>query len=96
MEHDNLLVKLEHYGIRGLVSNRKQYVSINGHESNLASVLYGVPKGINDLNQAIKFCKVHHFANDTNLLHLNKSVAKPSTLVNQDMENLTKWLNANH
>ena len=25
---------------------------------------------INDLNQAIKFCKVHHFADDTNLLYL--------------------------
>ena len=24
---------------------------------------------INDLNQAIKFCNKHHFADDTNLLH---------------------------
>ena len=114
MEHDILLAKLEHYGIRGLanewfrsyLSNRKQYVSINGHESSLASVLYGVPQGsvlgpllfliyINDLNQAIKFCKVHHFADDTNLLHFNKSVAKLNKLVNLDMKNLTVWLNAN-
>ena len=51
VEHDILLAKLEHYGIRGLanewfrsyLSNRKQYVSINGHESSLASILYGVP-----------------------------------------------------
>ena len=56
-----------------------QYVSINGYESGLASINCGVPQGsvlgllpfllyINDLNQAIKFCKVHHFADDTNLL----------------------------
>ena len=50
---------------------------------------------INDLNQAIKFCKVHHFADDTNLLYCNKSVAKLNKLFNQDMKNLTVWLNAN-
>ena len=95
VEYDILLAKLEHCGIHGLandwfrsdLSNIKQYVSINGNESNLAFILYGIPQGsvfspllfliyINDLNQAIKFCKVHHFADDTNLLHFNKAVAK--------------------
>ena len=46
-----LLTKLKHYGIKGLandwfkyyLSDRKQFVSINGHDSNLALVLYGVP-----------------------------------------------------
>ena len=42
--------------------------------------------------QATKFCNVHHFADDTNLLHFNKSIAKLNKLVNQDMKNL--WLNA--
>ena len=37
---------------------------------------------INDLNQAIKFCKVHHFADDTNLLYLDKSIKKLDKLVN--------------
>ena len=97
-------IKVE--GFRSYLSNRKQYVSINGHESSLASVLYGVPQGsvlgsllfliyINDLNQAIKFCKGDHFADDTNLLHFNKSVAKLNKLVSQDMKNLTVWLNTN-
>ena len=114
VEHDILSAKLEHYGIRGIANewfrsylfNRKKYVSINGHESNLASVLFGVPQGsvlgpllfliyINDLNQAIKLCKVHHFADDINLLCFNESVAKLNKLVNQDMKNLTVWLNAN-
>ena len=53
-----------------------QYVSINGYDYNLVDVKFGVPQGsvldtllslayINDLNQALKFCKVHHFADDT-------------------------------
>ena len=49
---------------------------------------------VNDLNQAIKFCKVHHFADDTNLLYFSKSITKPNKYVNLDMRNLTDWLNA--
>ena len=114
VEHDILLAKLEHYGIRGMANNwfksylfnRKQFVSINGHISNQTSVKYGVPQGsvlgpllfliyINDLNLAIKFCKVHHFADDTNLLHFSKSVNKLDKYINLDMKNLTDWLNVN-
>ena len=93
-EHDILLLKLEHYSICGglvnewfksYLSNRKQYVSINGYDSNLVDVKFGVPQGsllgpllfliyINDLNQALKFCKVYHFVDDTNLIHYSKSV----------------------
>ena len=81
-----LLVKLNHYDVRGVsndwfryyLSNRQPYVSINGYDSGLTKINCGVPQGfvlgpllfllyINDLNQAIKFCKVHHFADDTNL-----------------------------
>ena len=93
VEHDILLLKLELYGVRGLanewfkfyLSKRKQYVSINGYDSNLADVKFGVPQGsvlgplllliyINDLNQTLKFSKVHHFADDTNLLHFSQSI----------------------
>ena len=51
---------------------------------------------INDLNQAIKFCKVHHFADQNNLLHFNKSIAKLNKLVNSDMKSLVEWLNASY
>ena len=114
VEHDILLTKLEHYGVRGLanywfksyISDRKQLASINGHDSNLAPVLYGVSQGsvlgpllfliyINDLNQAITFCKVCHFADDTNLLHFSKSITKLNKYVNLDIKHLTDWLNAN-
>ena len=92
VDHQILLAKLSHCGIRGVsndrfksyLSNRSQYVSINGYDSGLAAINCGVPQGsvlgpllfllyIDDLNQAIKFCKVHHLADDTNLLCLGNS-----------------------
>ena len=71
-EHDILLSKLEHYVICGLanewfksyLSNKKQYVSINGYDSNLAEVKFDVLQGSwsavvssLDLNQALKLTK---------------------------------------
>ena len=50
---------------------------------------------INDLHVAIKHCKVHHFADDTNLLIINKSLKRLNKLLNIDLKNLTNWLNAN-
>ena len=46
---------------------------------------------INDLNQAIKFCKVYHFADDTNLLCLSNSIKKLNKLVNADLKHLVNW-----
>ena len=53
VDHHILLKKLEHYGVRGIsnkwfasyLSNRNQFVSINGYKSNLADVKCGVPQG---------------------------------------------------
>ena len=50
---------------------------------------------INDLNKAIKFCTTHHFADDTNLLYVNKSLKKIQNCVNLDLRSLCGWLKAN-
>ena len=105
---------MNHYGICGVsndwfqsfLSNRNQYVSINGSESGLAAINCGVPQGsvlesllfllyTNYLNQEIKFCKFHHFPDDTNLLCLSNSIKKLNKLVNADLKHLVNWLNAN-
>ena len=114
VDHQILLAKFNHYEIRGVsndwfksyLSNRNQYVSINGFDSGLTTINCGVPQGsvlgpllfllyINDLNQAIKFCKVYHFADDTNLLYLTNSIKKLNKLVNAGLKHLVNWLNAN-
>ena len=78
----------------------------NGFNSNISTITSGVPQGsvlgpllfliyINDLNVAIKHCKLHHFAEDTNLLNINRSPKHLNKFINIDLKNLTKWLNAN-
>ena len=50
---------------------------------------------MNDLNQAIKFCKVHRFADDTNLLCLTNSIKKMNKRANADLKHPVNWLNGN-
>ena len=93
-----LLAKLNHCGVwfKSYLSNRSQYVSINGYDSGLAAINCRVPQGsvlgpllfllyISDLNESIKFSKVHHFADDTNLLCQGNSIKKLNKLVNADL-----------
>ena len=67
-----------------MITDRKQSASINGFNSDISIVTFGVPEGsvlepllsfiyINDLNLAIKHCQIHHFADETGLLNINKS-----------------------
>ena len=49
---------------------------------------------INDLHVAIKHCKVHHFADNTNLLIINKLLKRLSKLLNIDFKSLTNLLDA--
>ena len=88
------------------LQNRTQFVSINGFDSNVNAICCDVPQGsilgpllfviyINDLHFAIKYCKVHHFADDTNLLNFNNSIKKIKKQVGHDLKYLSNWLNAN-
>ena len=99
-DHTILLSKLEKYGIRGsellwfksYLTDRKQFVALNGKSSLLTEVLLGVPQGsilgpllfllyINDLPLASKLFALL-FADDTTLLASSNSVESLVEFVN--------------
>ena len=43
----------------------------------------------------MKYCTVHHFADDTNLLNFNNSIQKINKQVGHDLKYLLYWLSAN-
>ena len=114
VDHSILLKKLEHYGVRGrandwfksYLTNRLQYVSVNGFHSKNEVMKFGVPQGsvlgpllfliyINDLRNAIYHSTVHHFADDTNLLYINRNLKTIQNKINKDLKSLCTWLRAN-
>ena len=44
----------------------------------------------------MKYCKVHHFPDDTNLLNFNNSIKKMNKQVGHDLQDFSYWLNANN
>ena len=114
VDHEILLSKLCHYGIRGTsnnwfrsyLTNRQQFVTVNGKDSDLRIMKFGVSQGsvlgpllfliyINDLYLSIKHSTARHFADDTCLLIHHKSLKKIKKLLNRDLKSLNEWLKAN-
>ena len=114
VDHNILLSKLHHYGVRGLpnqlfrsyLTNRQQFVSISGHNSQKRPVEHGVPQGsvlgpllfliyINDLPNAINNSETNLFADDTCLLSSDSDLKHLETKINSDLAALTSWLKAN-
>ena len=102
VNHSILLKKLEHYGIRGValdwfssyLSERKQYVSINGHSSEELAISCGVPQGsvlgpllfliyINDLPNVSKYLSFFLFADDTNVYFKHRDLVQLQKIMNR-------------
>ena len=114
VNHGILLKKLEHYGMRdnmldwfqSYLSDRKQYVDINGKSSDfILDITCGVPQGsvlgpllfliyINDLPNISKILNFYLFADDTNIYYESSSLDKLERTVNRELNNLFLWLNA--
>ena len=50
---------------------------------------------ISDLHKVIQHYKVYHFADETNLFHINKPVINLNKLVNHNTKHLSNWLSTN-
>ena len=113
VNHSMLLKKMDHYSIRGIVldwfssylSERKQYVSVNGHISDYLDITCGVPQGsvlgpllfliyINDLPNVSKFLSFYHFADDTNIYFEATDLVSLQKIMNRELKYVKKWLHA--
>ena len=112
--HPILLDKLYHYGIRGIMYrwlknyllNRKQYTYVNGVNSDMLGIEYGVPQGsilgpllflvyINDMHNALENEFPRLFADDTNLFLIAPTLDLLQTKVNSVTTSLESWLLSN-
>ena len=113
VNHPILLKEMEHYGIRGValnwftsyLSNRRQYVSVNGHTSEDLNISCGVPQGsvlgpllflihINDLPNVSKHLRFYLFADDTNIYFEAKDLGTLQKIMNRELRHVKKWLEA--
>ena len=109
VDHAILLKKLESIGIKGKIhqwltsflTNREQYVLVNGKKSETGKVMSGVPQGtvlgpllfilyINDLPKYIKNCYLMIFADDSKIIRAINSM-EDRVLFSEDIQSVTEW-----
>ena len=85
------------------LTDRKHSVLINDFHADISTVTFSVPQGsvlepllfsifINDISLAIKHCQVHHFADGTDLLNINKSPKRLNNFIIFDSVNIFIYL----
>lgn len=114
VDHSVLLGKLNKYGFHGstfkwlnnYISDRRQFVCVNGCNSNLASLPCGLPQGsilgpllflvyINDLSNVSKKMSPIMFADDTTLILSNTDFATLITDTNTGLAEYASWFKLN-
>ena len=114
VDHDILLNKLNNYGIRGIanywfksyLSDRTQYVTINGRKSSNREMQYGVPQGsilgpllfiiyINDVPNICENCTFILYADDANILISGRNIAEIENIFNSLAKKLEIWVSTN-
>ena len=114
VSHEILCEKLNFYGLRGNINNlirsylynRKQFVAINGFNSDLKHLASGVPQGsslgpllfliyINDFRLCLERTESGHFADDIFILFSSTKLGSIESVVNFELKLASKWLKLN-
>ena len=119
LDHEILLHKLNYYGVKGIpynliknyLTDRKQFVDIDGIKSDCLSISTGVPQGsvlgpllfiiyINDLSLVSTIFKPIIYADDTTLFSTLKSFYSNTDTnidlhINKELDKVDTWLKAN-
>ena len=92
--------------VKSYLSNRKQFVNIDGCSSELLDFICGVPQGsvlgptlfilyINDICNVSKFVKFILFADDTNVFCAGDNQLELECMLNRELAKLCKWFAVN-
>ena len=92
--------------LKEYLNNRKQCTIANNVVSKQEAITCGVPQGsvcgpllfllyINDISKSLKNCKVSLYADDTVLYYSSNDLNHPKTVVQTDLNELSKWCSKN-
>ena len=114
VHHEILCDKIKAYGLRGNINDllksyltdRKQYVSVGGFDSDAKNVTCGVPQGsslgpllfllyINDFFLCLSQTSCGHFADDTFIIYNSVKAKTIETVINTELKEVIKWLRLN-
>ena len=114
VEHSILIKKLANYGIRGntlewfksYLSDREQFVYVNGTKSSTKKIKYGVPQGsilgpllfviyINDLPNIYQLAKFVLYADDANIIVSGETVSDVMRQLSELAPALVRWVECN-